>query len=382
MQKSLFLQFAYRYRNKLLFLHCNSSEDVIFASVKEVEYLIVGLGLAGLAFAEYCDRASKTFMVIDQGGDGASRVAAGLYNPVILKRYSLPWKSIEQFDLALDFYGALEKKLGIAIKEKLAVQKVFSSPEDQNNWYAASDRPGLSRFIQTPIVNTIKKQVRAPYNYGEVAETGRIHIKNLQTVYEKYLLSINSFCRESFDHDKIAFTEQGVTYKNFRATRIVFCEGYGLKKNPYFKGLPLVGNKGEYLIIKAPELKVTVALKSSFFVVPLGNDLYKVGATFNWADKDSIPTREARDEIVKKLATLIDTPYTIVHQEAGIRPTTGDRRALVGRHPKFKQLYVLNGLGTRGIMAAPLLAQYLFNFIEEGTLLCEEIDCMRFPKKF
>ena len=58
--------------------------------MKEVDYIIVGLGLAGIAFAEHCERANKRFVVFDQGGDGASRVAAGLYNPVILKRYSLP----------------------------------------------------------------------------------------------------------------------------------------------------------------------------------------------------------------------------------------------------------------------------------------------------
>lgn len=356
-------------------------QDGIFVIVKEVDYIIVGLGLAGIAFAEHCARSSKRFVVIDQGGDGASRVAAGLYNPVILKRYSLPWKSIEQFDLALEFYRRLEEKLGITIKEKLPVQKVFSSAEDQNNWYAASDRPGLSRFLQTPVVTAIKKQVIAPYSYGEVAETGRVDIKKLQNVYEAHLLKLDSLRKETFDHNQIIFLDDKVSYKDMVANHIVFCEGYGVKNNPYFKKLPLVGNKGEYIIIHAPELKLNVALKSSFFIVPLGEDLYKVGATYNWSDKDCIPTEQAREEIIKKLAILIESPYTIKDQEAGMRPTTGDRRALVGRQPLHKQLYLLNGLGTRGIMAAPLLAQNLYDFIEKGIVLDQEIDLMRFPKK-
>ena len=110
--------------------------------------------------------------------------------------------------------------------------------------------------------------------------------------------------------------------------------------------------------------------------------MYKVGATFNWDDKDSIPTKPAREELIEKLKTLITCDYEIVNQEAGMRPTTGDRRALLGVHPKHPQLALLNGLGTRGIMGSPLLAGYLFNFLENDVPLPAEVDIMRFPKKF
>lgn len=350
--------------------------------MKHVDYLIVGLGLAGIAFAEQCEAAGKSFVVYDQGGDGASRVAAGLYNPVILKRYSLPWKAMEQFDLAMDYFTRLEEKLGTTLKQALPVRKVFSSVEDQNNWFAASDRPELDRFVKTPIVKNTIKAINAPFHFGEVAETGRVDIKKLQKKYTDYLISKNSYFQETFDYQAIEFAVDGVIYDTVKASKIIFAEGYGVKKNPYFKNLPLVGNKGEYLIIKAPELKLNAALKGSFFVVPLGDDVYKVGATFNWTDKNSVPTEAAREELVEKLATLVRSPYEIVDQEAGMRPTTGDRRALLGVHPKYPQLALLNGLGTRGIMAGPFLARYLFDYLENNSPLPEEIDIMRFPKKF
>ena len=132
-------------------------------------------------------------------------------------------------------------------------------------------------------------------------------------------------------------------YENYQASKIVFAEGFGIKRNPYFGALPLVGNKGEYIIIKAPELQLSEAIKTSFFVVPLGEDLYKVGATFNWTDKDWETTKSAQEELIEKLKTLISCDYEIVSQEAGMRPTTGDRRALLGVHPKFKQLAFLMG---------------------------------------
>lgn len=349
--------------------------------MKEVDFIIVGLGLAGIAFCEECERASKQFVVFDKGNEGASRVAAGLYNPVILKRYSLPWKAVEQFDLAIPYYRELEKKLNSSFMHDMPVRKVFYSIEDQNNWFAASDAPSLERFVKGAVVKNHNRQIKAPYNYGEVQETGRVDIKKLQSEYEDFLKGKSAFAKAEFDYSKIIFNEKSVTYGGYTARYIIFAEGYGVKNNPYFNRLPLVGNKGEYLIIKAPELQLTAALKTSFFIVPLGDDLYKVGATFNWTDKDWKTTAEAREELRVKFDELATTPYEIIAQEAGIRPTTGDRRPLLGKHPKYNRLVLLNGLGTRGIMASPLLAGYLFQHIEHGVQLPEEVTIMRFPKK-
>ena len=157
-----------------------------------------------------------------------------------------------------------------------------------------------------------------------------------------------------------------------------FCEGYGLKKNPFFYHLPMREAKGELLTIYAPDLKVDYLIKSSVFVLPIGNDHYKVGATFNWVDKTKIPTLDARNELELKLSLVINCDYEIVDHTAGIRPTVIDRRPLLGIHKKYNQLAILNGLGTRGVMIAPLMAKKLFQNIENGKLLEKEIDISRF----
>lgn len=349
--------------------------------MQEVDYIIVGLGLAGIAFCEQLEKASKTFIVFDNGIDGASRVAAGLYNPVILKRYTLPWKATEQLDIAIPYFKKIEQKIKTNCIQEMPVQKVFYSVEDQNNWFAASDKPELDRFISPVLIPDNNPHILAPYTYGRVLETGRIDIKKLQKNYQAYLEAKHAFAKADFEHSKIKCTDQGVEYEEIRAKRIIFAEGYGLKKNPYFKHLPLVGNKGEYLIIKANDLQLTAAIKSSFFIVPLGDDLYKVGATYNWKDKDTLPTKEARIELVEKLSSLITCNYEIVDQEVGMRPTVGDRRALLGVHPEYPQLVVLNGLGTRGIMMSAMLAIQLFDHLEHQKELPAEVNITRFGKK-
>ena len=86
----------------------------------EVDYIIVGLGLAGLAFVEYLKEEGKTFIVYEDSSQTSSLVAGGTYNPVILKRYTQVWNAHEQLQVALPFYKKLEDKFKQKYDEKFA----------------------------------------------------------------------------------------------------------------------------------------------------------------------------------------------------------------------------------------------------------------------
>ena len=105
-----------------------------------------------------------------------------------------------------------------------------------------------------------------------------------------------------------------------------------------------------------------------------------VGATYGRGDTSHDITDKARSDLVEKLKTLINCSFEVINHVAGIRPTVKDRRPLVGRHSDHKQLYVLNGLGTRGVMIGPYVAGQLFEFMEHNTPLDKEIDIRRFDK--
>lgn len=344
----------------------------------KVDYIIVGLGLAGLAFAEELLAAGKTFLVFENNSQQSSLVAGGVYNPVVLKRFTPVWNAKEQLSLALPFYEKLEKKLGITVDEKFVTKKVFKSIEDQNNWFAALDKPKLKEFLD-PVLDTENYNgIIADFQLGNIRQTGRIDTKKLIESYRTYLERQQIIRFEKFEHDKIEFNNSSVTYNNIKASKIVFCEGYGVKQNPFFKDLPLNEVKGETITIHAPELDINFLLKSTLFVLPLGNHYYKVGATFNWKDKTSLPTEEGREELITKLKKILLVSFEIVHQTGGVRPTVRDRRPLVGVHNIYFQLSVLNGLGTRGVMIAPTVAKNLFSHLEYKTTLDPEIDMNRF----
>jgi glycine oxidase len=344
----------------------------------KVDYIIVGLGLAGLAFAEELLAANKTFIVFEDDSQTSSLVAGGVYNPVILKRFTPVWNAKEQLEVALPFYQKLEEKFNIKFDEKFLIKKVFKSVEDQNNWFEAMDKPLLSAYLDPKIDNQKRKGIIADFGYGNVKEAGRIDTKHLVEVYREYLKTEKKIQFEKFEHQQIKFRKDHLEYKDIITDRIVFCEGFGMTKNLFFNYLPLNEVKGELIIIHAPELEIDFLIKSTLFVLPLGDHLYKVGATFNWSDKTSNPSDEGKSELVEKLKKVLTVPYKIVEQTAGIRPTVRDRRPLVGMHPAYNRLAILNGLGTRGVMIAPTVAKQLFNNLENDKKLDSEIDIKRF----
>ncbi|KAF2335412.1 NAD(P)/FAD-dependent oxidoreductase [Flavobacterium ginsenosidimutans] len=347
-----------------------------------LDYLIVGSGLAGISFAEVALKNNKTILLVDNKSQHSSRVAGGLYNPVILKRFSEVWKAQEQLVLMNDFYNQIEDKLKEKFNFKMPVLRKFFSIEEQNNWFAASDKINLAPFLSTKLITQKYKSIDSPYDYGEVLHTGYVNTALLLDTYREYLLQNDLLLEESFDSALIEFLDSGIQYKNIQARHIIFAEGFGMHKNPFFNYLPLDGTKGELFIIKAPDLNLDVIVNTSVFILPLGDNLFKVGATYNWQDKTDIPTEEGKQELLDRIKEIITCDFEIVKHFGGVRPTVSDRRPLLGTHEVYKSLHILNGLGTRGVMLGPAMAKALYDHIENNIPLDREADIKRFHKRY
>lgn len=346
-----------------------------------IDYLIVGSGLAGISFAETAMHHQKSILVVDNQSQSSSLIAGGLYNPVILKRFSEVWQAQQQLVILDKFYQELESKLQTKLDYKIPILRKFFSVEEQNNWFAAADNNLLAPFLSLEVVKTKYLGINSPFDYGEVLQTGYVDTKLLLVAYKKYLLENNLLLQDTFDYQSIKFHDDCVQYKLIKAKHIIFAEGFGLHENPYFNYLPLDGTKGELFIIKAPQLNLDVIINTSVFILPLGNDLFKVGATYNWQDKTSSPTEEGKLELLTRLQEILDCEFEIVDHFAGVRPTVRDRKPLIGSHPKFPRLHILNGLGTRGVMLGPSMAIALFESIEYQKPLDKAIDIKRYEKK-
>ncbi|WP_281235118.1 NAD(P)/FAD-dependent oxidoreductase [Flavobacterium gelatinilyticum] len=347
-----------------------------------LDYLIIGSGLAGISFSEVALKNNKTILVIDDKSQHSSRVAGGLYNPVILKRFSEVWNAQEHLVLMKEFYDRVEDKLQEKFNFRMPVLRKFFSIEEQNNWFAASDKINLAPFLSTKLITRKFNSIDSPHDYGEVLNTGYVDLALLLDTYKEYLLENNLLREETFDYDAIEFLESGVKYKDIQVKNIIFAEGFGMLKNPFFKYLPLDGTKGELFVIKAPDLNLDVVVNTSVFILPIGDDLFKVGATYNWHDKTDDPTEEGKQELLARIKEIITCDFEIVKHFGGVRPTVADRRPLIGTHEEYKSIHLLNGLGTRGVMLGPAMAQALFDHIEKGMPVDREADIRRFHKRY
>jgi len=345
-----------------------------------IDYCIVGCGLAGIAFAETALQNGKSIRVFDNSSQNSSTIAGGLYNPVILKRFSEVWNAQEQLSYLKEYNGKIEAKLNIKFNFNVPIYRKLFSVNEQNDWFVATDKINLSPFLSSSLIKKKYNGIDSPFGFGEVLQTGYVDTVVLLKEYHNYLKTLNLFSKDTFNYNLLDVNNKYIQYNDLQFKNIVFAEGFGLSKNPFFNQLPLDGTKGELLIIKAPNLNLDVVLKSSVFILPLGNDLFKVGATYNWLDKTNTPTQEGKKELEESLKNLLQCSYQIVEHLAGVRPTVKDRKPMVGSHPKHNNLHILNGLGTRGVMLAPKMALDLYNNIENNIPLDINIDIKRFKK--
>lgn len=346
-----------------------------------IDYIIVGGGLAGVCFAELALQQHKQIKMIEGDLSSSSRVAGGMYNPVVLKRFTEVWKTQEQLDFADDLYASIANRIGLRFKHPMPVYRRFASVEEQNDWFVALDKKTVSAFLNPDLMGNTIEGVDAPLGYGLVNRTGFLEVSKLLKGYRDFLDAQGLFMNSVFDYDALKLVEGGVEYKGIFAKNIIFAEGFGMHHNPYFSMLPLDGTKGELLLVRIPDLKLDGILKGKVFVIPVGDGLFRVGATYNWKDKTITPTADGLEELLSGLRELITVDFEVVSHEAGVRPTVKDRKPLVGRSDVSNSVHILNGLGTRGVLLGPYLANALIKNIEEHIPLDAYISIARFNKK-
>lgn len=348
----------------------------------KVDCLIVGSGLAGLSFAETLYQNGRSFKIISDDSQQASEVAGGLYNPLILKRFTLAVNAAEQLDIAMPFYRNIETRLGVTFDYKQEVLRILHDAAEQNRWFESRDRKGYSRFMLEEFVDSPNASVSAPFKLAKVLETGRVDTAAFRKAYTQWLKSEDHLVSERFDYAQLKLAASTATYKQFEAKYVVFAEGFGLKQNPYFNYLPLQGSKGELLTIYAPKLQLQSVVKSSVFVIPLGDHHYRVGATYDNHQLNNHPTDAAKGYLLERLKRFLKVDFEVVAHVAGVRPSVSDRKPLVGKHPQYPVLQVLNGLGSRGVMIAPYAAKALYRNLFEGTPLDDYLTIQRFAGRF
>lgn len=349
--------------------------------MKKVDYIIVGQGVAGSCFALKLLQENKSFLVIDQNLHKASTVAVGIYNPVVLKRFSLIWKAQEQLNLLEDYFQSFEKLLGQKYLHPIPTFRILKDDNEIHAWTKKAENPDLKDFIDQNLRYDVPNEIHAPKGFAEVKQTGRVDLEKCLSDFRNYLVSNELIRNEKFDFEQIEFSEEGIQYQDISAKRIVFCEGFGIQENSYFNYLPVIGVKGEVLKIKTPASIPNGIWKAHNFLVEIEPGISLTASTYDRDDLSYEPTEKGKQEILGYLKEIYTGDFEVVEHLAGIRPTTLDRRPIIGAHPQLPHLYLLNGMGTRGTLLGPAMTEELYAYIENQKPIDKEADLARFTKK-
>ncbi len=345
-----------------------------------LEYLIIGQGVAGSCFALKLLKEGKTFLVVDANQNKASSVAVGIYNPVVLKRFSLIWNAEEQLSLMHKYFSEFEELLDATFIEEIPTYRILKNEGEIKTWKKKSTMPKLIPFLSSEIQNAENQEINSPYGYAEVKQTGRIKMGKCISKFAEYLAEKKLYRNESFDYSELKIQKDKVIYKDIQAQKIVFCEGFNVLNNPYFNYLPVIGVKGEVLEIATASEIPKAIWKAHNFLMPESGKSCLTASTYDRDDLTYEPTEKGRREMQQHLEEIYTGNYKISGQKAGIRPTIVDRRPILGNHPNYQNLYILNGMGTRGTLLGPQMTEFLYDFIEKEKPIDKEADIRRFDK--
>lgn len=346
--------------------------------MKKVDYIIVGDGYAALFFAHQLTKNNHSFVIFSDGRKSASVVSAGIINPVVLKKFTTFWLAQEQLDFLKYTITEIEKYTGRNYLIDSSIHRIFHDENEQKLWRKKSQAEELSAFLDDNFKHL--EGVKNDFNSGMVNKSARLDVlgffKDLQIYHEEK----NQMVKEKFFYDLV--NTENSTYKDLTFKKIVFCEGMGVKENPYFCNLPVIPNKGHQIRVKLSEpIGNNITIKKKHFLFPLHNGLHFYGGTYDREQLHQHIDQSAVEQLQKGLSEFYLQDFDVMEVHFGFRPTVKDRRPIIGRHRDHHNLYVFNGLGARGILNGCYFSKTLYDHIENDVALPEEVAIDRFNQQ-
>lgn len=345
--------------------------------MKTYDYFIIGQGIAGSLVAYQLLKQHKSILVIDNfNPNSSSNIAAGVVNPVTGRKLVKSWMIDELLPYAKSIYKELEELLGISFFYETELYKFMISEEDIQLWNKRKSDPEYQDYLGD-IIPLNHDSLNTPYGVGVIKNSCWMDVPKFIRAFRNYLISKEILLNQEFEIDESALVDS-IYFDDNQANRIIFCEGYRAVHNPLFKQVNFSTAKGEHLLIYTDELACNQILSKNIYIIPKGDNHYNVGSTFIWDDLSEDVTESGRKELLDKLDRMLNCNYEIIEEKAAIRPTMIDRRPVIGQLQKYKNVYIFNGLGTKGVSLAPYFSNYFVSGLEGGRYDISEISINRF----
>lgn len=345
----------------------------------EIDFLIIGQGLAGTAMGYLLMKEGKKVVLFDQPNQNlSSRIAAGLYNPVTGRKMVKTWMGELLFPSIEPFYRELEQVTGRRFLNSEKIYRPFLSIEEQNEWMGHSSDPVVQLFLDKIYTESRFKELKDPFGGVSLKMSGWLNTVELLDGMAAFFGE--SLILQPFLEEDLIEQSTGWQYHGFFTKNIIYCNGLGASTSRFFTNLPFAPVKGEILEVRQ-DFDPPCIVNRGVFRVPLENGNFRVGSTYTWHDLDQGPTPGARKELLEKLMDLVSVEVReVVQHKFGIRPATKDRKPFLGKHPAYQNVYIFNGFGAKGVSLIPYFSMMMRDYLLEDKPLIKEVDISRYFK--
>lgn len=344
-----------------------------------IDFLLIGHGLAGSVLGFRLKQIGKTIRIIDEPHQNqSSKIAAGLYNPITGRKMVKTWNADKLFPEIRPLYQSMEDATGLNFLVEKNIYRPFLSIEELNEWMGKSAEETFAPYIERIFDQSQSNSINDPYGGVLLKNCGWLKINELLRGMEAFFNKELLF--QHFDESKLIRKGNKWEYEGIKANAVIFCNGLGMMNSSFFSWLPFAPVKGEILELRQnfdPEF----VLNRGVFRVGLGQGIFRVGSTYTKDDLDQGRTDRAREELLRRLGELVnESNNEIVSHKFGIRPATRDRKPFLGEHPTAENVYSFNGFGAKGVSLIPYFSKLFVNLIIDENPIPEEVDIKRYFK--
>ena len=339
------------------------------ASPDALDFVVVGQGLAGTLLALELERRGRRVLIADDGWrTAASRVAAGVLNPVTGMRIVKTLGADDLLPAAKRVYSALGERFGETFFREVPFYRFYSSEHEREIKAKRASDPEYAGWISEDVpAGTLCGGALADRLGGFfVHRAGWLDIPKLLDCARAEWRSRGVLLEENFDYGDVEISRAGTRWRG-RDVRggIIFCEGFRVRENPWFSHLKWQPAKGEFveLELAGTENFQSQILKGNVVAIPLGGARWRVGTNYDRETLDTVPTPEVAERLRRafsamfvKLPSAEAVPQLVAHR-AGVRPAVQGALPKVGAHEKFPKLFLFNGFGSKGVTWIPLYAE-------------------------
>ena len=334
---------------------------------------IVGQGLSGTMLALMLREKGIPFIVQDALLPGAATpVAPGIVNPLAGRKFRPPARIDMLLKSVHEGMRRVENLLGIDIWRPLPILRMFSEPTQIDSFEKRlSEESGDLRFVDERFPENSFPFLNDVFGSFLTREGGWADLPLLRATMRTWLAREGCLDESRWDPETDPASN--------RREVVCFCDGWRITENPPWSFIPHNPAKGEMLIVRFEEpLPRDRIYNQSCWIQPLEGDFWRVGATYTWSDFNSDASQNGTDDLSERLQLLTPIPFQIEDRVAGVRPIVEDYRPVIGRHPEIPNWFVLNALGSKGVLQATAAAQALLDHMLAGRGIPPDWSVTRF----